>query len=373
MSSDVAELKQRIQELEPFRKIFAGIPLAIYIWKVPSQDPGSAILLFANKLAAEHARRGDLAMQIGRTLDELFPDSALGPEAAALVESARSDRVVAITEPREYRGRWYRSTFVPAGDGVTAAIYMDVDALVRTSVASQALASDLRRSNSELEQFAYVASHDLQEPLRMVSSYVTLIEEELRDKLTDDTRMYVGFAVDGARRMQKLINDLLQYSRVGRARKFDMILADDALDDALAILNGAVTDRGAELLREPLPRVWADRAMLGRVFLNLIGNALKFRKDGEPLIIRIGVEEQAQDVWRFYVSDTGRGLDMKFAERVFVIFQRLSIDKAGTGIGLAECRKVVEQHGGRIWVESAVGEGATFYFTLRSHPPEGAG
>jgi light-regulated signal transduction histidine kinase (bacteriophytochrome) len=241
----------------------------------------------------------------------------------------------------------------------------DITARKRAEEALKALTEDLRRSNAELEQFAYVASHDLQEPLRMISSYVQLLGRRYQGKLDDDADEFIHFAVDGAKRMQNLINDLLSYSRVGtRTHPLVLVSAEDILKEALANLQFLIDENGARITHGSLPVVRGDFSQLVTVFQNLLGNAIKFR-GAEPPCIHIEAR-QAEDEWIFSLRDNGIGIDPKFAERIFVIFQRLNDRTAypGTGIGLAICKRVVQRHGGRIWVESKPGEGATFSFTL---------
>ncbi len=226
-------------------------------------------------------------------------------------------------------------------------------------------ASELERSNAELQQFAYVASHDLQEPLRMVSSYVQLLDRRYRDKLDEDADEFMAYAVDGAKRMQGLINGLLQYSRVGtHGKAFESVDCETVLDKALANLRMLLAESGAQVTRDPLPTVDADFTQLLQLFQNLIDNACKFRDD-EPPQIHISAG-QAHNQWLFSVRDNGIGIDPEYAERIFVIFQRLHnrMEFPGTGLGLAICKKIVERHGGKIWVESQDGKGTTFYFTI---------
>ena len=225
--------------------------------------------------------------------------------------------------------------------------------------------ADLQRSNAELEQFAYIASHDLQEPLRMITSYLQLIEEDYKGKLDEDADQYIAFTVDGAKRMQTLIDDLLAYSRVGtRGEPFIPTSMNGVLSEAIANLEVAIEESHAVVTHDQLPTVLGDRSQLIQLFQNLLGNAIKFRGDDAP-IIHVGVEDTKDD-WVFSVRDNGIGIDMKYAERIFTVFQRLHArdDYPGTGIGLAVVKKIVERHGGRIWVESAPAQGATFYVAL---------
>jgi len=226
-------------------------------------------------------------------------------------------------------------------------------------------ATMLRRSNEELQQFAYVASHDLQEPLRMVTSYLQILDNRYSDKLDSDAREFIAFAVDGATRMKALINDLLAYSRVeGEEKVFEEFDVQFALNKALSNLALKIEDSGAVITYDAMPRIKADPMQIAQLFQNLIGNAIKFQ-NGKVPEVHIGVERQ-KDEWQFAIRDNGIGISPEYQERIFVIFQRLhrKDEYPGTGIGLAICKKVVERHGGRIWLESKLGEGTTFYFTL---------
>lgn len=223
----------------------------------------------------------------------------------------------------------------------------------------------LTKSNRELEQFAYVASHDLQEPLRMVSSYMQLLEARYKDRLDKDAQEFIGYAVDGAVRMQRLIQDLLAFSRVGtRGKEPEAVDSGAALTDALQNLKVSIQNEKAIIVFDNLPFVMADRNQLSQVFQNLISNAIKFRSRKKPHIT-VGAQKSDGFV-EFKVADNGIGFDPKHSERIFVIFQRLNPREQyeGTGIGLAICKKIVERHGGRIWVESELGKGTSFYFTF---------
>ncbi|MDK1475822.1 CHASE3 domain-containing protein [Streptomyces sp. 549] len=240
-----------------------------------------------------------------------------------------------------------------------------------------AQAVELRRSNAELEQFAYVASHDLQEPLRKVASFCQLLEKRYGDKLDERGVQYVNFAVDGAKRMQVLINDLLTFSRVGRLDDARQEVAQDrALDKALRNLSTAVEESDVQIERpDELPEVTGDPTLLIMLWQNLIGNAIKFRAPERPPVVRIScteVEEAGAAAWQFCVEDNGIGIPEEFAEKVFVVFQRLHSREAysGTGIGLALCRKIVEHHQGRIWVDSGQSPGTRICFTLPALPAQ---
>jgi PAS domain S-box-containing protein len=226
-------------------------------------------------------------------------------------------------------------------------------------------AEDLARSNAELEQFAYVASHDLQEPLRAIVSYLQLFERRYRGQLDERSDRYIGHAVDGARRMQTLINDLLVYSRVGRrGADFSRVDTERVLSRVLANLRAALDESAAEVSHDPLPKVIADPSQLGQLLQNLVGNAVKFRGERPPRV-HLSAERDG-DAWRFAVRDNGIGIESAYLDRIFVLFQRLHgrAEYPGTGIGLAICKKIVERHGGQIWVESEPGQGSTFYFTI---------
>ena len=228
------------------------------------------------------------------------------------------------------------------------------------------VSEQLARSNADLEQFAYVASHDLQEPLRMISSYLSLLEKRFSGTLDTDTKEFMFFAVDGAMRLRALINDLLEYSRIGRTgAKHERVETDKVLSQVLQNLEVGISETKAEIKLGPLPRLNIVRMEVVQLFQNLIGNAIKYRNTEKPLLIEISTrEEHGQAI--FSVRDNGIGIEKEFAERIFLVFQRLhgKNQYPGTGIGLAICKKIVERYGGKIWVESNLGEGSHFQFTL---------
>ncbi|NJR22273.1 MAG: response regulator [Richelia sp. CSU_2_1] len=224
---------------------------------------------------------------------------------------------------------------------------------------------ELARSNAELEQFAYVASHDLQAPLATIASYSQLLEKRYQDRLDSQANKFIGNIVHGCTRMQVLIDDLLEYSRVGRNQKpFELVECDRVVEQALANLQATIRDTGAVVNYSDLPAVTGEVSQLVQLFQNLIGNAIKYRQESPPVVTVTACKHDNK--WLFSVADNGIGIAMQHQERIFQIFQRLHTQKeySGTGIGLAICQKIVERHGGSIWVESEVGQGSIFYFTL---------
>jgi len=321
---------------------------------------------------------------IGKPFEDLLP-----PEFRSLILDARKflvGAVLARTEPSRGKKETVRtdsqllqkngervdieaniSTIEDASGQPAELLIVARDVTERKQMEFQLDSSlaDLQRSNAELEQFAYVTSHDLQEPLRMITSYIQIIEEDYKGKLDADADQYIAFAVEGTKRMHTLVNDLLAYSRVGtRGESFMPISLNNVLSAATANLEVAIEESHAVVTHDRLPTVLGDESQLIQLFQNLLGNAIKFRSDVPP-IIHVGVE-QTNDGWEFSVHDNGIGIDMKYAERIFAVFQRLHAreEYPGTGIGLAVVKKIVERHGGRIWAESEPANGSTFYFTL---------
>jgi signal transduction histidine kinase len=307
--------------------------------------------------AAMAVGRGDLDGQVDvRGVAELVELGEAFNRMAAGLKAAREDREKAQAALEEVNAHLEQRT---------AELETSNRQLQEEIAERKRVAEDLARSNKDLEQFAYVASHDLQEPLRIVSGYLQLIERRYKGKLAAEADEFITFAVDGAARMQSLIEDLLAYSRVGtQGRRFAPTDCEKVFERAVGNLGRAVADSGATVTHDPLPTVLADVTQLVQVFQNLIGNAIKFRGAEPP---RIHVAARSQDgQWLFSVQDNGMGVEPQYAQRIFVLFQRLHPrDKyPGTGIGLSVCQRIIERHGGRIWVESKPGEGSTFHFTL---------
>jgi signal transduction histidine kinase len=301
---------------------------------------------------------------------------ALGLRAAAIrpldkiaaearrVADGDFDHEVSVQGPREVTG------LAADVNSMRERILQELSATLAANTVLQAHTEELERSNSELEQFAYIASHDLQEPLRKVASFTQLLQRRYAGQLDARADQYIEFAVDGAKRMQALINDLLSYSRVGRsAREPALVSSEAALGQARANLAASLEESGATIESGHLPLVLAEPPLLTAVFQNLLSNALKFRGEKVPRIV-ITVSRQ-EPFWLFSFADNGIGIEPDYADRIFVIFQRLHERSAypGTGIGLAMTRKIIEYFGGRIWLDTTVTDGARFLFTLPM-PPE---
>jgi signal transduction histidine kinase len=287
------------------------------------------------------------------------PLAGLGREAEQVAAGDFAKPVEIADGPRE---------IVELSGGIDAMRRRIVHELTVVEAAHRTLeeqALELQRSNAELEQFAYVASHDLQEPLRKIASFCQALERRYHGQLDERADQYIDFAVDGAKRMQVLINDLLAFSRVGRSgREHEPVDLNEALDQASSSLSGALEEAGATVLADELPVVLGERTLLVSLFQNLIENAIKFRGE-EPLVVRMRVSREGEQ-WSFSCADNGIGIDPEYADRIFVIFQRLHTKEAypGTGIGLSMCRKIVEYHGGRMWLDAEHAPGAQFRFTL---------
>jgi len=264
--------------------------------------------------------------------------------------------------------KWVMETVVPIyyrRKRATLGSLIDVTERKHMEERLQQMTAEMQRSNTELEQFAYVISHDLQEPLRMVSSYTQLLAKRYGKKLDDDADEFIGFAVDGAKRMQTLLHDLLEYSRVGtRGKPFSLVNCEHVVEQAMANLKIAIEECGGSVTYDVLPTIMGDEGQLVRLFQNLIGNAIKFRREETPQV-HISAQRR-NNIITFTIKDNGIGIDPQHSQSIFEIFRRLHTrdEYPGTGMGLAICKKIVERHGGHISVQSQPGQGSTFYFSV---------
>lgn len=356
------EVEQRREAEHRLRLVMESSPLGMFVSDAQGQ------CLFTNA-AWQHIAGQDLAQGLGSGwIAALHPD-----DRARVVSERRSASGPQVSEHRYQRPDgsivWVRDHTAPMHrEGVWAGLVSAVEDITERRLLDQTLAArtaELARSNDELERFAYVASHDLQEPLRMVTSYGQLLMRRHHAQLNADAREFLGFVVDGGKRAQALISDLLRLARINsQARPLRPVALAAVLDDTLRQLDTRMLASGARVSHDTLPIVTADARQLGQVFLNLISNALKFNGSAAPSI-HVGAAREA-GAWRISIADNGIGIEPRFFERIFVMFQRLHLrsDYEGTGIGLAICKKVVERHGGHIGVQSEPGRGSTFFFTL---------
>lgn len=352
----------------PFRQLLDAAPDAMVI----SDQYGRIVLVNA---MAEKMLGYSRAELIGQPIEILVPEQHRPGHGQYRQEYYQHPRTRPMGEGRELHAVRKDGSLFSAeislspmeieGNLLITSAIRDITERKEIQKALERQTQELTRSNTELEQFAYVASHDLQEPLRMVSSYAQLLARRYRGQLDSDADEFIEFMVDGATRMQALINDLLAYSRVGtKGKPFTTTDGNQIIQQVLESLRFVIEETHAHLTVDPLPVLIADRAQLVQLFQNLISNALKFRGE-ETLKIHISAKEEGDQVI-FSVADNGIGIEPQYAERIFLLFQRLHTKKEypGTGIGLAICKKIVERHGGQIWLESKPDEGTTFFFTL---------
>jgi PAS domain S-box-containing protein len=367
------ERRRMAEALRASEERLAGI-LELAADAIISVDEAQQITRF--NAAAERVFGYQAEEVLGQPLDLLLPERFAQAHRQHIRDFAEGAEVARrMGEHQELRGRRKDgsefpleasiSKLVQGGETVFTTILRDITERVEVEERLKQRTEALARSNAELQQFAYVASHDLQEPLRMVSSFTQLLAKRYQGKLDAQADEYIAFAVDGAARMQVLINDLLLYSRVEtQGQPFAPTDSGEVLAAALTNLKIALEESEAVVTHDPLPIVMSDETQLGQVFQNLIANAIKFRNEIPPEV-HISARK-TEDYWLFSVRDNGIGIAPEFFERIFIIFQRLYTKEEypGTGIGLAVCKRIVERHRGRIWVESQPGEGATLYFTL---------
>jgi PAS domain S-box-containing protein len=292
---------------------------------------------------------------VAETIKEAF----ISGMAAVEAEFVSKDRT---RTPHLFTGNLFSSEGAPSLIGMG----IDITDRVRAEEELGRFSMELERSNVDLQQFAYVASHDLQEPLRMISSYLQLIERRYKDRLDSDANDFINFAVGGATRLQALISGLLEFSRVRtHGKPFESVNVDEVLDGVRRDLELQIEESGATVSYSGMPVIRADMVQITRLFQNLVQNGIKFRREGMPPLVGITADKTGNE-YIFCVRDNGIGIEEQYAERIFVIFQRLHgrEEYPGTGIGLSICKRIVERHGGRIWVESKPGEGSAFYFSI---------
>jgi PAS domain S-box-containing protein len=320
-----------------------------------------------------------LAYILGYEEDELIGRPSLGFVLAEDRDTVRENAVSMLkggcslgyefrVVNKQAKIKWVMETVVPIyyrRKRATLGSLIDVTERKQIEERLKQITDEMQRSNTELEQFAYVISHDLQEPLRMVSSYTQLLAKRYSNKLDADADEFIAYAVDGAKRMQTLLHDLLDYSRVGtRGKPFSLVNCEHIVEQAMANLKIAIEECGASVSYDVLPTIMGDEGQLARLFQNLIGNAIKFRQEEAPQVYISA--QRRNNMVTFSVKDNGIGIDRQHSQSIFEIFRRLHTKEEypGTGMGLAICKKIVERHGGHISVQSQLGQGSTFYFSV---------
>jgi PAS domain S-box-containing protein len=366
--TEQARIEDELRETRTYlENLFSYANAPIIVW-----DPEFRITRFNR--AFEHLTGWEAGEVIGRDLDLLFPQETKVESLEKILKTLSGERWETTEIPVLHRDGsvrtvlWNSATIFDDDGNVVSTIAQGQDITGRKAAedALKEYAINLKRSNEDLERFAYVSSHDLQEPLRNVVIFTQLLKQKYGGRMGEEADEYLRFVVDAGKRMQALISDLLEYSRVGtRAGGMARTESEAVLQETLTALKPRIGRCNAHITHDPLPLVMADPTQLGQVFQNLIGNAIKFRRqDAQP---EIHVSARSLDgMVRFSVRDNGIGIDPEYFDRIFVIFQRLhgQEEYEGTGIGLALCKKIIERHGGQIWVESGVGKGSTFFFTL---------
>ena len=368
-AQEISSYKEMTEIIETDRKrllsILDGVDDVIYV-----ADPESYELLHVNKAFKAYWGEDAIGKKCHRVLQDMDEPCPFCTNHLIFGESLGRAHVWEFQN--KHNKQWYRCSdkAIQWVDGRMVRFEIATDITKLKSLENELKDNNekLERSNKELEQFAYVASHDLQEPLRMVASYTELLEERYKGKLDEKADKYIGYAVDGAKRMQRLINDLLVLSRVNtRGKPFASVNCNALLEKVLHGLSNAIEEKQVRIEVDPLPTVTGDEGQLFQLFQNLISNAVKFHGAEKP-VVKISAKQDNSE-WIFSIRDNGIGIDPDFFDRIFVMFQRLHERGAyqGTGIGLSIAKKIVERHGGKIWVESEPGTGSIFYFSLQAN------
>jgi signal transduction histidine kinase len=378
LKRDIATLKQSVIECKrveeelreseaKYRTLFdsmsEGYALSELIWD-DKERPSNYLALDVNPVV-EKILGLPRSMIVGHRISEIFPK--MRPPLIQFGEMIRTGKPIHFEEYSPTLQKWFDVYAFPVLPGDRfAQIFSDITERKRVELELKEYAENLKRSNKDLERFAYVSSHDLKEPLRAIVSFSQILEQEYRGKLGEKGDRYIRNIVEAGNRMNSLIDDLLKYSylathEIRQTQTFSQLV----LDETIAVLGPQIEGAGAVITHDPLPSVRIDRSLLGMIFQNLICNALKFRKEDTPPQIHISAQPRDGMV-QFSVSDNGIGIEPEYIQKLFVIFERLHRrDRyAGTGIGLALLKRIIERHGGKIWVESVEGEGSTFFFTV---------
>ncbi|MDP4192482.1 MAG: ATP-binding protein [Bacteroidota bacterium] len=350
------------RERELFEGIFSSIPVMITIY-----DPNLKHFRFNEALHKVLGWTMDDASE-GNFIEKVYPDPLVREAAISFMQSLEPEwREFPLTAKD---GSLAESSWsnIRLNNGIQIGIGIDLRQIKQTEKKMKDALQKLERSNKELEQFAYIASHDLQEPLRMVANYMKLLDQKYKDQLDDKAKQYIYYAVDGSIRMGNLIKDLLKYSKVtSQAKKFERVDLNNIYNEVLNDIQILVDEKKAKITAAKLPCVYADPTQMHQLLQNLVVNAIKFHSDKSPEVDICA--EKNNKKWIISIKDNGIGIDTNSYERIFHIFQRLHEKEKypGTGIGLAICKKIVEHHGGKIWLESELGKGTTFYFSLPEH------
>jgi signal transduction histidine kinase len=351
-----------------YRSLFENIQEVVVLRRPVYDDKGELVdleLVDANPATLTAYGVGSIDDVKGKKYSELYSPELAASGLENVKKLLESKQPVTEETHLDSNNKDYLTTSVLLGDGIVLSAGVDITDIKRVQRNADDYSKKLEISNKELQQFAYVASHDLQEPLRMVTAYLSLLEKRYADQLDGKAKQYMDLAIDGGLRAKQLIHDLLEFSRIdSQAKEFQDVSMEEVLGKTLDNLSVSIREEKAVISHEPLPNIKADDLQMIQVLQNLIANALKFRGVDPPRIHISGDDEG--DHWRFSVKDNGIGIDPQYQDKIFVLFQRLHTKEEyeGTGIGLAICKKIVERHGGRIWFDSRPGSGTTFYFTM---------